>query len=53
MSQLNNYIIHRLVNDKDYPILANTMPTLDVVTYRSIPMLGQGEAIIIGTAFKF
>lgn len=52
MSQLHNYVIHRLVNDKDLSMLENTMPTLDLFTYKTIPMLGQGEAIITGTAFK-
>ena len=52
MSQLHNYIIHRLVNDKDLQMLENTMPTLDLFTFKAIPMLGQGEGIITGTAFK-
>lgn len=52
MSQLHNYIIHRLVNDKDLKMLENTMPTLDSFTYKMIPMLGQGEGIITGTSFK-
>lgn len=52
MSQLHNYIIHRLVNEKDLKMLENTMPTLDYFSYRNIPMLGQGEGIITGTAFK-
>ena len=52
MSQLHNYIIHRLVNDKDLQMLENTMPTLDLFTFKTIPMLGQGEGIITGTAFK-
>lgn len=28
------------------------MPTLDLTSYRMIPILGQGEAIITGIAFK-
>lgn len=52
MSQLHNYIIHKLVNDKDLKMLENTMPTLDLFTYKMIPMLGQGEGIITGTSFK-
>lgn len=52
MSQLHNYLIHRLVNEKDLHMLENTMPTLDVNTYRTIPLLGQGETILTGTAFK-
>lgn len=52
MSQLHNYLIHRLVNEKDLHMLENTMPTLDLNTYRLIPLLGQGETILTGTAFK-
>ena len=50
MSQLHNYIIHRLVNEKDLRMLENTMPTLDKFSYQMIPSLGQGEAIITGNA---
>lgn len=52
MSQLHNYIIHRLVNERDLQMLTSTMPTLDLTSYRMIPILGQGEAIITGIAFK-
>ena len=52
MSQLHNYVIHRLVNERDLQMIANTMPTVDLATYRSIPLLGQGEAIITGTALS-
>lgn len=50
ISQLHNFIIHRLVNERDLQMIANTMPTIDLATYRSIPLLGQGEAIFTGTA---
>lgn len=52
MSQLHNYLIHRLVNDKDLKMLENTMPTLDRNSYQMIPSLGQGEAIITGNAMQ-
>ncbi|CAI2628970.1 hypothetical protein AKUH4B204J_10830 [Apilactobacillus kunkeei] len=52
MSQLHNYIIHRLVNEKDLKMLENTMPTLDKNSYQMIPSLGQGEAIITGNAIQ-
>jgi GTPase SAR1 family protein len=48
LSQIHNYFIHRLVNDKDLRMLENTMPTLDKSSYQMIPCLGQGEAIITG-----
>lgn len=52
MSQLHNYLIHRLVNEKDLKMLENTMPTLDKSSYQMIPILGQGEAIITGNAMQ-
>lgn len=52
MSQLHNYLIHRLVNEKDLKMLENTMPTLDRNSYQMIPSLGQGEAIITGNAMQ-
>lgn len=33
-------------------MIENTMPTIDSTTYHNIPLLGQGEAIITGTALK-
>lgn len=52
MSQTHNYLIHRLVNDRDLTMLENTMPTLDRNSYLMIPSLGQGEAIITGSAMQ-
>lgn len=52
LSQTHNYIIHRLVNDRDLRMLENTMPTLDRSSFQMIPSLGQGEAIITGNAMK-
>lgn len=51
-SQLHNFFIHRLVNDRDLRMLENTMPTLDKNSYQMIPSLGQGEAVITGNAFS-
>lgn len=52
ISQIHNFFIHRLVNDNDLKMLANTMPTLDRSSYSQISSLGQGEAIITGNAMK-
>ena len=52
MSQLHNFLIHRLVNEKDLKMLENTMPTLDRNAYQMISSLGQGEAIITGNAIQ-
>lgn len=50
LSQVHNYFIHRLVNERDLRMLENTMPTLDAQSYKTIPSLGQGECIITGNA---
>lgn len=52
VSQLHNFFIHRIVNDKDLQLLENTMPTLDYSSYKRIPLLGQGEVVITGKAFN-
>lgn len=52
MSQLHNFFIHRLVNENDLRMLQNTVPTLDISTYRLVSSLGKGEAIITGNAIK-
>lgn len=52
LSQTHNYIIHRLVNEKDLRMLENTMPTLDKSSYQMIPSLGKGEVIITGSSMQ-
>lgn len=52
ISQIHNFFIHRLVNDADLRMLENTMPTLDRNSYSQISSLGQGEAIVTGTAMQ-
>lgn len=52
LSQVHKCFIHRLVNEKDLHMLENTMPTLDKNSFRMIPSLGQGEAIITGTSMS-
>lgn len=52
VSQLHNFFVHRIVNDKDLQLLENTMPTLDYSSYKRIPLLGQGEVVITGKAFN-
>ena len=51
MSQLHNFFVHRLVNDKDLFMMQNTMPTLDKASFEMIPSLGQGEVVLTGKAF--
>lgn len=52
LSQTHNYLIHRLVNERDLKMLETTMPTLDRSSHQKIPLLGQGEAIITGNAMQ-
>ena len=52
LSQVHNYFIHRLVNEKDLNMLVNTMPTLDKSSFQMIPSLGKGEVIITGNAMQ-
>lgn len=49
-SQIHNFFIHRIVNDRDLNILENTMPTLDRYAFQMIPSLGRGEMIVTGVA---
>lgn len=51
MSQLHNFFIHRLVNDKDLFLLDNTISTLDVLSKSMIPNLSRGCCIVTGTTF--
>lgn len=51
MSQLHNFFVHCLVNDKDLAMVENTMPTLDKNTFSMIPLLGHGETVLTGKAF--
>ena len=51
MSQLHNFFIHRLVNDRDLKLLENTISSLDELSRKMIPNLSKGCAIITGTSF--
>lgn len=51
MSQLHNFFIHRLVNDRDLKLLENTISSLDELSRQMIPNLSKGCAIITGTSF--
>lgn len=51
MSQLHNFFIHRLVNDRDLLLLENTISTLDTLSRSMIPNLAKGCAVVTGTSF--
>ena len=52
VSQLHNFFIHRLVNDRDLFLLENTITTLDSLSRSLIPSLAQGSCVITGTSFE-
>ena len=51
MSQIHNFFIHRLVNERDLFLLENTISTLDSLSRSMIPNLAKGCAIVTGTSF--
>ncbi|WP_279151966.1 ATP-binding protein [Photobacterium iliopiscarium] len=51
MSQLHNFFIHRLVNDRDLQLLENTISSLDNLSRQMIPNLSKGCSVITGTSF--
>jgi DNA helicase HerA-like ATPase len=52
VSQLHNFFIHRLVNDRDLFLIDNTISTLDAISRGLIPGLSQGCCVVTGTAFE-
>lgn len=51
VSQIHNFLIHRLVNDRDLFLIDNTISTLDPISRALIPNLTQGCCVVTGTAF--
>lgn len=51
VSQLHNFFIHRLVNDRDLALLENTITTLDRLSRGLIPTLGKGACVVTGASF--
>jgi DNA helicase HerA-like ATPase len=51
VSQLHNFFIHRLVNDRDLFLIDNTITTLDRLSRSLIPTLAQGCCVVTGTSF--
>ena len=51
VSQIHNFFIHRLVNDRDLFLLDNTISTLDKISRTLIPNLSKGACIVTGTSF--
>lgn len=51
VSQLHNFFIHRLVNERDLFLIENTISTLDSLSRGLIPGLAQGCCVVTGTSF--
>ena len=51
ISQVHNFFIHRLVNDRDLFLLDNTISTLDSFSRSLIPNLAKGSCVITGSTF--
>lgn len=51
VSQIHNFFIHRLVNERDLQLLDNTISTLDSSSKALIPTLAKGCCVVTGTAF--
>lgn len=51
VSQVHNFFIHRLVNDRDLFLLDNTISTLDSISRSLIPSLPKGACVVTGVSF--
>lgn len=50
LSQVHNFFLHKLVNERDLQIIDNSISTLDRISKSTLPVLSQGACIISGTA---
>lgn len=50
LSQVHNFFLHKLVNERDLQIIDNSISTLDRISKSMLPILSQGVCIISGTA---
>jgi len=48
ISQLHNYLLHRLVNNKDIEAIGRTVSYLDKISFDSLSILPQGGCILAG-----
>lgn len=48
ISQLHNYFIHRLMNERDIEQIRNTISYLDKVSVESLPVLTMGTCVVAG-----
>ncbi|MCT7582790.1 ATP-binding protein [Aliarcobacter butzleri] len=50
ISQLHNYFLHRLINNKDIEAVEKTISYLDKVSFEALPILPTGSCIFAGLA---
>lgn len=48
ISQLHNYLLHRLINNKDIEAVERTISYLDKLSFESLPILPTGTCILAG-----
>ncbi|QXU50170.1 ATP-binding protein [Chryseobacterium sp. D764] len=48
ISQLHNYLLHRLINNKDIEAIGRTVSYLDKISFDSLSILPQGGCILAG-----
>lgn len=48
ISQLHNYFLHRLINNKDIEAIEKTVSYLDKVSFENIPILPIGNCVLAG-----
>lgn len=53
LSQIGTLIVHRLTNEKDQDIVKKAVGSIDHRSASFLPVLGQGEALLLGVDFPF
>ncbi|QQB42508.1 ATP-binding protein [Kingella denitrificans] len=53
LSQIGTLIVHRLTNEKDQDIVKKAVGSIDNRSAAFLPVLGQGEALLLGIDFPF
>ncbi len=53
LSQIGTLIVHRLTNEKDQDVVKKAVGSIDQRSASFLPILGQGEALLLGVDFPF
>ena len=48
ISQLHNYLIHRLINNKDLEMIEKAVSYLDKLSFEALPILPVGACVLSG-----